>query len=264
MLALRSGRAGLVLLALLLAIAVLAPWLSPFDPFALTGGPLSPPSLAHPMGTDALGRDVFSGIVRGSRASLLIAIAVSVLTFACGTCIGLIGGYCGGLVDDLLTRVTEVLQVVPRLLLVIVAVAMLGPGVDRLVLTLGLTSWASLARVVRAEVLTLGHADFVIAARASGASLARILLRNLLPNIMPTAIVLMGLLVGQVLLLEASLGFLGLGDASVISWGLMASRAHEFARVAWWLPLFPGLAISVAVLTASLLADAYATSTQRS
>lgn len=263
-LALRSGRVGLVLLALILGIAVLAPWLAPLDPLALTGGPLSPPSRAHLMGTDALGRDLFSGIVWGARASLLIAIGVSLLTFACGMFVGLVGGYFGGLADDILTRLTELLQVLPRFLLVILAVAILGPGVDRLILTLGLTSWAALSRVVRADVLALGHTDFVIAARASGASHSRILRRNLLPNVMPTAIVLMGLLVGQVLLLEASLGFLGLGDPSVVSWGLMASRAHEFARVAWWLPLFPGLAISSAVLAANLLADAYTAVIKRS
>ena len=259
MLALRSGQGGVLLFTLILGIAILAPWLSQLDPFALTGGPLSPPSRAHPMGTDALGRDLFSGVVWGARASLLIAIGVSLLTFALGMCIGLVGGYFGGVTDDILTRLSELLQVLPRFLLVIVAIAILGPGIDRLILTLGVTSWAALARVVRAEVMTLRQADFVVAARAAGASHARIIRGTLLPNVMPAAIVLMGLLIGQILLLEASLGFLGLGDPGVISWGLMASRAHEFARVAWWLPVFPGLAISCAVLSANLLADAYAT-----
>ena len=263
MLTLPSGRAGLSLLAVILGAAALAPWLAPLDPFALTGGPLSPPTGMHPMGTDALGRDVFSGIVYGARASLTIASAVSVLTFACGMLVGLVAGYFGGLADDVLSRVTELLQVLPRFLLLIVAVAIIGPGVDRLVVTLGLTSWAALSRVVRAEVLALRNADFVIAKRAAGATHLRILLRDLLPNVMPAALVLSALLVGQILLLEASLGFLGLGDPGVISWGLMASRAHEFARVAWWLPLFPGLAIGSAVLAANLLADAYATAVKR-
>ena len=203
---------------------------------------------------------MFSGVLYGARTSLLVAALVSALTLACGMLVGMIGGYMGGWIDDVLFRVTELMQVLPRFFLVIVVLALVGPGIDRLVLTLGLTSWPVLARVVRGEVLALRHADFVIAAEASGATSTRILWRSILPHVLPSAFVVIGLLFGQVLLLEASLGFLGLGDPNVMSWGLLAGQAQPLLRVAWWLPLFPGLAITFAVLGVSLLADALSAS----
>jgi peptide/nickel transport system permease protein len=253
---LSSGRIGLALVAVVVAMAVLAPLVTTRDPFALTGAPLAPPSSDHPMGTDALGRDLLSGVLFGARASLLVAGAVTALAFGCGTSVGLLAGYRGGWVDDVLMRVTELLQTLPRFFLVVVAVALLGPGLDRLVLALGLTSWPALARVVRGETLSLRRADFVVAAEAGGASEVRVLLRTVLPNVMPNAAVLAGLLFAQALLLEASLGFLGLGDPNVMSWGLLVGHAQPFVRVAWWLALFPGLAITAAVLGVNMLADA--------
>ena len=160
--------------------------------------------------------------------------------------------------DDALMRITELFQVVPRFFLVVVAVALFGPGIDRIVLTLGLTSWPVLARVIRGEVLTMRELDFIVAARASGATGTRILWREPLPNVMPSVAVLLGLLFGQVILVEASLGFLGLGDPNSVSWGLLAGQAQGFLRVAWWLAVFPGLAIAAAVLGVNLLADAWA------
>ncbi|MGI9077375.1 MAG: ABC transporter permease [Gemmatimonadaceae bacterium] len=254
--ALPAGKAGLVLIGVTLVTALLAPLLATTDPFALTGPTLAPPSLAHLMGTDALGRDLFSGVLYGARTSLLIAGAVGSLAFVCGTGIGMIAGYRGGLLDDVLMRITELFQVLPRFFLVVVAIALFGPGVDRVVLTLRLTSWPVLARVMRGEVLSMRNLEFVLAAQAAGASATRILWRQLLPNVLPSAVVLLGLLFGQVLLVEASLGFLGLGDPNALSWGLLAGQAQGFLRVAWWLPLFPGLAITVAVLGLNLLADA--------
>ena len=257
-LSLPSGRVGATLTAVTLATALLAPLLATSDPFALAAAPLSPPTLAHLMGTDAIGRDVLSGVLYGARASLLIAGSVTLLAFVCGAVVGMIAGWRGGLIDDLLMRVTELLQVMPRFFLVVVAVALLGPGIDRMVITLGLTSWPVLARVVRGEVLAMREADFVVAARASGATAPRILWHELLPNVMPSAAVLLGLLFGQIILVEASLGFLGLGDPNAPSWGLLAGQAQGFVRVAWWLAVFPGLAIAVAVLGINLLADAWA------
>lgn len=253
-----AGRVGLALTGLVLVMALFAPLLTSLDPFALTGASLLPPSPSHPMGTDALGRDLFSGVVYGARTSLIVAASVSALAFICGAGVGLLAGFRGGVVDDILMRITELLQVLPRFFLAIVAIALFGPGLDRIVLTLGLTSWPVLARVVRADVLSLRHIEFVRAAEASGASSWRILVRQLLPNVLPSAIALVGLLFGQVLLLEASLGFLGLGDPNAMSWGLLAGQAQGFLRVAWWLSFFPGLAITVAVLAVNLIADALA------
>jgi peptide/nickel transport system permease protein len=239
-----------------LAAALLAPLLATADPFALVAAPLAPPTLAHLMGTDSIGRDVLSGVLHGARTSLFVAASVTLLAFVCGAFVGMTAGWRGGLVDDVLMRLTELFQVVPRFYLVVVAVALLGSGIDRVVLTLGLTSWPVLARVIRGEVIAMRETEFVVAARAGGATAVRILWRELLPNIMPSALVLLGLLFGQVILLEASLGFLGLGDPNALSWGLLAGQAQGFARVAWWLAVFPGLAIAVAVLGVNLLADA--------
>ena len=206
---------------------------------------------------DALGRDLFSGILYGARTSTMIALGASAVSFVCGMTIGLVSAYRGGWIDTLLTRITELLQVLPKFFLVIVAAALFGPGIDKLILILGFTSWPVLARVVRGEVLSLRQAEFVLASYASGASTSQILRRAIMPNVAPHAVVVSGLLLGQVLLIEASLGFLGLGDPNAMSWGMLAGQSQPFLRVAWWLSLFPGLAIVIAVLGANLMVDAY-------
>ena len=255
-LSLPSGVIGLALVATVLATALLAPLLAPADPFAIVGDPLAPPSLPHPMGTDAIGRDLLSGVLFGARTSLLVASAVTLVTAAIGLAVGMTAGWRGGLVDDALMRATELFQVLPRFFLVVVAVALLGPGVSRVILVLGLTSWPVVERAVRGEVLATRDLDFVVAARATGASEVRVVRRHLLPSVLPSAAVILGLLFGQVLLVEASIGFLGLGDPNALSWGLLAGQAQGFLRAAWWLSVFPGLAIAVAVLGVNLLADA--------
>lgn len=246
----------MLLTLLLVVVGAAAPLLAPVDPFAVDGPPLAAPSAAHPLGTDALGRDLLSGVIWGARTSLLVTGAVAVLAGVIGTSVGLVSGYRGGWVDDALMRFTEAFQVLPRFFLALVFIAFFGPGLDRLVLVLGLTSWPLLARVVRAEVLSLRSREFVDAARVAGASPARILRREILPNALPPAIALLGLLVAQVLLIEAGLGFLGLSDPDAVSWGAIASDAQQFLRVAWWLSVFPGVAILLAVLGLNLFADA--------
>lgn len=251
-----GGVVGAAVTLLLVVVGLLAPLLAPADPFAVDGPPLSAPSTAYPMGTDALGRDLLSGVIHGARTSLLVAAGVAVLVVLIGTTVGLLSGYRGGWVDDVLMRGTELFQVLPRFFLALVVIAFFGPGLDRLVLLLGLTSWPLFARVIRAEVFALRHREFVEAARVHGASRTRILVREILPNALPSGIALLGLVVAQVILIEASLGFLGLGDPNVTSWGALASEAQRFLRVAWWLSLFPGLAILLAVLGLNLLGDA--------
>ena len=251
-----AGRLGLLLVAVTVTTAFLFPLLPLVDPLVLAGTPLSPPSWAHPMGTDALGRDVFSGVVNGARTSLFIATCVTTLALTCGAAIGMVAGYYGGAIDNALMRVTELFQVVPRFFLVALAIALFGPGVDRLIVLLGLTSWTVLARVIRGEMLALRELDFVRAAAALGASDPYIVWRAMFPHIVPSAVVVIGVLFGQVLLIEASLGFVGLGDPNALSWGSLAARSQGFTRAAWWLPFFPGLAILVAVLAFHLLADA--------
>ncbi len=251
-----AGIIGLVITALVVAVGVLAPLLAPADPFAVEGPPLAPPSWSHPMGTDGLGRDLLSGVILGARTSLMVAGGVGALVLVIGVAVGTLSSYWGGRADDALMRLTELFQVLPRFFLAIVVIAFFGPGLDRVVLVLGLTSWALLARVIRAEVLSLKEREFVEAARSAGASDARVMVREILPNALPAGAVFLGLVLAQVLLVEASLGFIGLGDPNVVSWGFLASQAQRFLRVAWWLSVFPGLAIAVAVLGLNLLSDA--------
>lgn len=251
-----AGVLGLALTGGFGLVAVLATTLAPFDPFAVDGPSLSPPSWSHPMGTDALGRDGLSGVLLGTRTTFIVAGAVGVLVLIIGTAVGSIAGWSGGRVDDVAMRITEFFQVLPRFFLALIVIAMFGPGVDRLILVLGFTSWAVFARVIRAETLSLREREFVEAARAAGASSIRIVTQEVLPNALPAATVYLGLLLAQVMLIEASLGFLGLGDPNVMSLGRLASEGQRFLRVAWWLSVFPGLAVVMAVLGLNLLADA--------
>lgn len=237
-------------------VAALAPVIAPADPFGSVAAALSPPVRGHPFGTDDLGRDVLAGVVHGARTSLLVAAAVTVLATLVGVGVGAVAGSRPGAVDDVLMRATELVQVMPRFFLAVIVIALFGPGLDRLVLVLGLTSWPGLARVVRAEALSIGRREFVEAARALGAAGPRILLRHVLPHALPAATVVISLNAASVILLEAGLCFIGLGDPRAMSWGYLANNAQRFLRVAWWMAAFPGAAIALAVLGLNLLGDA--------
>jgi len=251
-----GGAVGVVLSAAMVALALLAPAIAPVDPFAAVGAPLSPPGRVHLLGTDDLGRDLLAGVVHGARTSLLVVAAVTLLSGALGIAVGAAAGYRPGAVDDLLMRLAELAQVVPRFFLAVIVIALFGPGLDRLVLVLGLTSWPTLARVVRAQILSLRRQEFVEAARALGASGPRVILRHVLPHALPAALVVLSLNGAAVILLEAGLAFIGLGDPHAMSWGYLASNAQRFLRVAWWMACFPGAAIAGAILGLNLLGDA--------
>ena len=250
-----AGRIGIMLTCGLLAVALLAGRVAPADPFASVGPPLSSPTLTHLMGTDDLGRDLLSGVVHGTRTSLLLALIVSVLTGLIGVIVGALAAWEGGRVDDALMRVTEFVQVVPRFFLAVIVIALFGPGLDRLVLLLALTSWPWIARVVRAEVLSLKQREFVEAARSLGAGRSRVLFREVLPNALPPVVVVVSLNAASVILIEAGLSSLGLGDPDVVSLGYLANNAQRFLRVAWWMAAFPGATIALAVLGLNLLGD---------
>ncbi|HXH58897.1 ABC transporter permease [Iamia sp.] len=251
-----GGVIGVAMVGLLVGVGLIGPTVAPRDPFAIDGPSLASPSGTYPFGTDPLGRDVWSGVLHGARTSLLVAVTVALLVLAVGTAVGMAAGYRAGWVDDILMRITEFAQVLPRFFLAIVVIALFGPGLDRLIVVLGLTSWPLLARVVRAELLSLREREFVEAARADGAGTMRIVVRELLPNALAPALVVLGLVVAQVLLIEASLAFLGLGDPNAVSWGYLANQGQRVLRVAWWPAVFPGLAIVIAVLGCNLVADA--------
>lgn len=251
-----GGILGLALTSGIVVVGVLADVIAPGDPFATVGGALSPPSTTHVLGTDDLGRDLFSGVIHGIRTSLVVAAGVAALALPVGLVLGIIAGVRGGWVDDLVMRFSEIWQVLPRFFLALMVIALFGPGLDRVVLVLGLTSWALLARIARAEALTIRERDFVMASRALGSSEARVVVRHFLPHVLPAVVVYVALLLAQVCLIEASLGFLGLGDPNSISLGYLAAQAQRFLRVAWWMWFFPGLALISLVIGLNLFADA--------
>ena len=247
---------GLALVIPFGVLALFADQIAPGDPFDTSAGPaFTPPSADHLMGTDNLGRDLASGIVHGANTSLTIILWVLAISALIGITVGSIAGYYGGAIDVVIMRTADLFQVVPRFFLALLVIAYYGPGTDRLILLLGLTSWPFLARVVRGEALTLRRREFVEAARATGASGFRILVRQVIPNLLPVAVVVLTLFASRIILIEAGLAFLGLGDQNRISWGLLANHAQQFLHLAWWMAVFPGLAIALTVLGLNLVGD---------
>ena len=251
----RRALVGVALLVLLLLAALLADRLAPGDPFATSRDVLLPPGGAHPFGTDDLGRDLFRGVLHGARVSLLVGFVSVALATALGVAVGGVAGYAGGLVDDVLMRLAELCQVIPRFFLVLVAVAVLGSHLGLIVLLLGLTLWPGTARLLRGQVLALRDREYVVAARAVGVRGPALLARHILPAALPPVVTQASLGVGGAILVEAGLSFLGLGDRNVVSWGALLNDAQQFVRPAPWLSLFPGLAITLTVLGMGLLAD---------
>jgi peptide/nickel transport system permease protein len=251
-----AGVTGLALTLVIVVAVLLANVISPGDPFRTVADPLLSPSGDHIMGTDNLGRDVFDSVIHGARTSMVVVTGVVLIASVLGLTIGIVAGYRGGWIDDLLMRITELFQSVPRFFLVLLIVALFGAGLDNLIYVLALTSWPTLARVSRAEVLSVRDRVYVEAARSIGATDRRIVFRHVLPNVLPTALVVIALTGSRIILLEASLSFLGLGDPTVMSWGYLVSNAQRFLRVAWWMSVFPGLAIAIAVLGINLMSDA--------
>lgn len=246
--------AGLAVIALYLCVALLADVL-PRDPRKTSAEALLPPSREFLFGTDDLGRDVFSGVVHGARTSLRIGVSVAVLSVALGLLVGLLAGYFGGVLDEVLMRITDLFLAPPRFFLALVIVAIFGPSFTNLVLVLSLTLWPVTARMIRAETLSLKERDFIEAARATGAGHGRILRRELLPHLAPLLVTVTVLRLGGVILLEAGLEFLGLGDQQHISWGYLLHNGQHFMRDAWWIAAFPILAISILLVALNLVGD---------
>ena len=251
----RAAELSLYLIIAFVLTATLAYQLSPYDPFALGDDTLITPRGDHWMGTDDLGRDTLSRVIHGSRVPLLVGFLATAASMALGILIGSLSGYFGGRTDVVLMRVTEYVLVVPRFFLALLVIAMLGTGIEKIILVIGILGWPEVARVVRAQFLTFREREFVIAARAIGASHAKVIFREILPNAIPPAVVVASILVARAILLEAGLSFLGLGDPNLISWGSLLSEAQERISVSVWLALFPGLAISLLVLCINLFGD---------
>ena len=253
--------AGAVMVLSLVIAAGFAPFLAPHDPVravADTFGDPGAPSRSFPLGTDQLGRDVLSRIIFGARISLTVGVAAMLMTMIIGVTIGVLSGFFGGTLDFILMRFTDVMLTLPALLLAMALVAVLRPSLISILIVIGLVSWTGVARVVRAESLSMAQRDFVVAAHALGAPSRRLIVRHLLPNVMPTIIVMGVLGTSGTLLLDAGLSFLGLGvPPPTPSWGRMIEEATTYFRTAPWLAIFPGVAIFYAVLAFNLLGYGY-------
>lgn len=252
-----SGIAGLAMLGTVLAVALGAHWLYPGNPWAMVAEPNLPPlSPGYLFGTDMLGRDVAAGVAHGARVSLAIGLIATAVAVSVGTLLGAVSGYFGGWIDDLVMRVTEIFQTIPGFLLALLMVAIFGPSLYSIVGAIGVISWPSVARLVRAEFLSLRTRDFVKAAQVGGQSSLRIVFRQILPNALSPLVVAASLMMATAILLESAISFLGLGDRQLISWGFMIGTGRASLLHTWWLSALPGAAIFVTVLGLNFLGDA--------
>ncbi|TVQ98881.1 MAG: ABC transporter permease [Spirochaetaceae bacterium] len=247
---------GLALVLLLAAVALLAPVLAPVDPFRTSRQALLPPmSPGFLLGSDHLGRDVLSGVIWGSRVSLLVGLAAAATATFIGIVVGAVSGFFGGWVDELVMRVSELFQIIPRFVLALIVVSFFGSGLSNLILVIGILSWPQTARIVRSQFLRHRALPYVDSARVLGMKPLRIMFAEILPNVLAPVIVVASLDIAQAILMEASLGFFGLGDPNLRSWGGMLNTAQGFVQRAWWMSVFPGIGISLAVLGFNLLGD---------
>ena len=252
--------AGLTILGAFVAMAVFAPLVAPYDPILHdAGAKLQPPSLVHPFGTDNFGRDVLSRVIWGARIDLQIAVIGVVFPFLIGTGIGTVAGVFGGWVDALFMRIIDVVLAFPFLVLMLSIIAILGPGLGSFYIAMALVGWVSYARLIRAQILVLKTQDFAVAAASLGFSRLRIMFRHLLPNALAGSLVFVMSDAVLVLLNGAAISYLGLGvQPPVAEWGVMVAEAQGFITQAWWITLFPGLAIVTLAFGFSLTGDALA------
>ena len=249
----------IAILLLLLVCAAFAHWLAPHDPTSLNviNKNLAPfESWEHPLGTDVLGRDVLSRLLYGARTTVQISVIALALGAVIGTIIGLVSGYWGSWADAVLMRITDAALGFPTILLALVVVVIMNPGPVAIILAVLLTVWARFARMIRGDVLTVKGYDFVTLARITGVKAPVILWRHIFPNVANTLMVITSLMVGQIILLEAALSFLGLGlSPGAPAWGIMVAEGQEVILDVWWLSLFPGVAITVVVLAFNFFGD---------
>lgn len=252
------GMIGLLIIVALLLVAAFAPLIASQSPYDQNlRDVLAPPSSAHLFGTDELGRDIFSRVVYGSRITLLIVLLVSVIVAPIGLLVGAVSGYLGGWVDVALMRLTDLFLAFPSLILALAFVAAMGPGLENAIIAISLTAWPQIARLARAETLTVRNSDYIAAVRLQGASPMRIVLRHVLPMCVPSVIIRVTLNMAGIILTAAGLGFLGLGaQPPSPEWGAMTSTGRRYMLDSWWLVTMPGLAILTVSLAFNLFGDA--------
>ena len=255
--------ASAIIITIIIVTAVFADYIAPHSPYETSlSQRLTPPfwqeggSLAYPLGTDLVGRDILSRLIYGARASIIVAVATILLAGTIGLVIGLISGYSGGLVDAVLMRIADAVLTFPLILLAILLVIVLGPSFINVIIAIAFMLWARYARVVRGEVISLKERDFVTLAKIAGCSTTRILSRHLFPNVQNTLMVLMTLQVGWVIVVEATLSFLGAGvPPPAPAWGSMVAEGRNYLTQAWWVTGMPGLAIILTVLSFNMIGD---------
>jgi peptide/nickel transport system permease protein len=259
----KAALIGLLILLGVAASAIFAPLISPHDPLTQeitqrlkTPAWTDPAGRTYLLGTDHLGRDILSRLIFGARISLIIGLSAVAVAGTIGTLLGLVAGYRGGRVDDFCMRLTDTMLAMPFILLALAVIAVLGPSLRNIIFVLGISSWVSYARVVRAEVLSLRTREFVAATQALGSGGGRIVFRHLLPNVLTPVIVIATLEVARMIILESALSFLGLGvQPPTPTWGGMLADGRAYLSTAWWLATFPGLSIMLTVLGINLLGD---------
>jgi peptide/nickel transport system permease protein len=249
--------AGAVVVAALLFVALFAPWIATHDPVVQDlSVALQAPSAAHWFGTDEFGRDIFSRLVHGSRITLYIIVLVTVVVGPIGLAVGVTSGYLGGWVDTVFMRITDIFISFPSLVLALAFVAALGPGLDHAVVAIALTAWPPIARLARAETLTLRKADFIVVAQLQGASTLRVITRHIVPLCLSSVVVRLTMNMATIILTAAGLGFLGLGaQAPLPEWGAMISEGRRYMMDSWWMVAVPGAAILLVSLAFILLGD---------
>ncbi|ATA25819.1 ABC transporter permease [Brenneria goodwinii] len=253
-----SALIGLAVLALVVAAACLAPWFFPDDPMNMVAEPYLWPGQdpQFPLGTDLMGRDLLAGLLHGARVSLLVGVTSTVIALFIGIAVGVVSGFYRGPVDRVLTGITTLFQTIPAFLLAIILVAVLQPSIGTITFALGITSWTSIARLVRTEFLSLRQREFVRASISLGASDMHLIFREILPNAWTPVVVSTALLIANAILSEAGLSFLGLGDPNVVSWGSMIGTGRDALRTGWYMTAIPGVAIMLTVMALNLLSDA--------
>jgi peptide/nickel transport system permease protein len=252
----RAGVGAAAYLAFVVLVAITAELMPGLDPHAISDKVLDAPSLANPLGTDDLGRDMLLGIVFGIKVSLTVGISAAIAATLLGVLVGAVAGYYGGWLDLAVMRISEVFQVVPTFILAAFIIALSGPGLSRVVMVIALLAWPQVARLMRGEVLRVKQLEFVDAVRCLGTKESTILFAEVIPNALAPVLAAATLIVGHAILLEAALGFFGLSSADIVSWGRMLNAGQRFLFNAWWLSFFPGMAIFVTVLAFNLLGDA--------
>jgi peptide/nickel transport system permease protein len=250
-----AGSVAFVFLVVLAAIAIAAPLIAD-NPFQISSEIMVPPSIGRPLGTDDLGRDVLAGMIYGTRVSLMVGVLAASAATLLGSAIGAAAGFYGGFIDTFVMRIAEIFQVVPSFVLAALIVAVSHSGLMQVIIVISLLAWPQTARLMRGEVLRMKELDFVKATRCLGISEHAILLREIIPNAMVPVIALGALIIGNAILLEASLSFLGLSTLESVSWGQMLNNGQRLLSNAWWLSIFPGAAIFLTVLMFNLLGDA--------